>query len=141
MSKSTYQYTPLNPQSREIRLVRLHPGSRQVPLECDMILADLETAPTYDALSYTWGDSTRSQNIYLDGHQFPIGENLSSALRGLRLLEKEKIFWIDAISINQSDIAERNHQVAQMRHIYEQASTTVSGWVKKRTTATLRSSS
>lgn len=50
-----------------------------------------------------------------------ITKNLALALRHLRRMASPRVLWIDALCINQIDIAERNHQVAQMRYIYENA--------------------
>jgi hypothetical protein len=50
---------------REVRLLVLYPGSSEEPLTGDIVEADLERRPLYDALSYTWadesGDSNRSE--------------------------------------------------------------------------------
>jgi Heterokaryon incompatibility protein (HET) len=94
-------------------------------LRGDLIYAKLGSSEGYEALSYVWGESTHTHTMYLAGHLFPITANLEAALRGLRLLSKERIIWVDAICINQYIIEERNHQVGHMRHIYQQATTTL----------------
>ncbi|KAF2830838.1 HET-domain-containing protein, partial [Ophiobolus disseminans] len=38
---------------------------------------------------------------------------------------KTSRLWIDAICINQSDLLERNHQVAQMRDVYTKAESVI----------------
>lgn len=47
--------------------------------------------------------------------------NLIAALRKLRNIAYYRFLWIDAICINQGDLAERVAQVSVMRHIYEGA--------------------
>lgn len=61
-------------------------------------------------------------------HKIPLGANLDQALRSLRLRDQDRTIWIDAICINQADITERGHQVAQMGKIYESA-TAVTAWL------------
>ncbi|KAI8265390.1 Heterokaryon incompatibility protein 6, OR allele [Colletotrichum sp. SAR11_239] len=76
------------------------------------------------ALSYVWGPPTPIQYIFLNGHQFPVGPNLFQALLHLRPNERIRQgfkLWIDAICINQEDIAERSAQVGRMRDIYAAA--------------------
>ncbi|KAH7305457.1 heterokaryon incompatibility protein-domain-containing protein [Stachybotrys elegans] len=52
------------------------------------------------------------------GGRVSVTENLESALRHLRLEDKPRVMWIDAICINQSDHRERSKQVARMGQIY-----------------------
>jgi Heterokaryon incompatibility protein (HET) len=46
--------------------------------------------------------------ILLDGHYFPVARNLFATLRQLRLSSKKRLFWVDAICINHSDLVERS---------------------------------
>jgi hypothetical protein len=110
----------------EIRLLRLLPGSGSEPVRCTLIHARLGESPTYDALSYMWGLDRPGKNCLLqvdDGRTLEVRENLGNALRYLRLKDKVRVLWVDAICINQADDAERGHQVAQMGMIYSQAFT------------------
>jgi hypothetical protein len=68
-----------------------------------------------------WGSNANSRNIDICGKSYEIGHNLWLALLELRLGDRERIMWIDAICINQEDSSERNHQVGQMSLIYSQA--------------------
>lgn len=52
---------------------------------------------------------------------FPVTENLYDALKRLSQAHAGEWLWIDAISINQSDIGERSTQVAMMKEIYNNA--------------------
>ena len=82
--------------------------------------------PRYEALSYTWGDSDISEFGYVedtrssgeDPATLGLRPNLASALRYLRYSDETRVLWIDAICINQEDIAERNEQVKRMTNIY-----------------------
>lgn len=92
----------------------------------------------YSALSYTWGRTNPDSTITLDGQYFHITESLDHALRKLRMgtpspnmeitrymrlhtPSQVTYWWIDAICISQTDIEERNSQVALMRQIYSSA--------------------
>jgi Heterokaryon incompatibility protein (HET) len=57
-------------------------------------------------------------------------QNLASAFRHLRHIDQVRTFWVDAICINQGDIAERNKQVKRMANIYKLAYRVVA-WLGK----------
>ena len=126
-------YSPLNPESRQIRIFTLLPGVFTDPIKGFLTQVPLENNPDYEALSYVWGDPTVTLPIYLAASgpdssnyvEFGVTANLESALRHLRLKNVSRRLWIDAICINQSDILERNHQVKNMKWIYEAASRVV----------------
>lgn len=52
--------------------------------------------------------------------KLPVTQNLESALRHLRNTRR-RVLWIDALSINQGDFAERSEQVMRMGIIFSQA--------------------
>jgi hypothetical protein len=83
----------------------------------------------YAALSYTWGDPVFDRTLYqLDGDKIMITENLDAALRKVRDRCSEQILWVDAICIDQGDLAERTFQVKTMHSVYYQA-TQVHAWL------------
>ncbi|KAJ1324125.1 HET domain-containing protein [Microdochium nivale] len=108
------------------RLVTIAPGKWAEQVRC---LLDTYTPRgkrmKYQALSYVWGHSMSKTPILLNCQDVHVTVNLELALRLLRHVEKEVVFWIDALCINQSDMAERNDQVGQMREIFEQAENVV----------------
>ncbi|KEY73887.1 hypothetical protein S7711_06096 [Stachybotrys chartarum IBT 7711] len=118
-----YRYRHLDPN--EIRVLDLLPGTDQdritVKIRHTLIEDLLDTECT--ALSYTWGDPKNTQVIQCskEGHLLVTNECFS-ALHRLRLPDKPKTLWIDAICINQSDIPERNLQVTLMSRIYHLSS-------------------
>jgi hypothetical protein len=119
---SSYNYKPLKKEHNHIRLITLLPNHIfRAPIHCELRLASLEEKPSYEALSYTWGDTQVKSSISLDAARFDVTVNLEAALRRLRLPIQQRTLWIDAICINQDDISERSHQVQQMRNIYENA--------------------
>ncbi|KAF2185186.1 hypothetical protein K469DRAFT_518222, partial [Zopfia rhizophila CBS 207.26] len=105
----------------EFRTVTLHYGAPSSPLQCSLTPASLSSPPQYNALTCVWGhEATRSQ-ITLNSHLFSVTANLVSALHRIRSDTEDRVLWIDALAINQCDIAERNHRVARMRDIYAAA--------------------
>lgn len=138
---SAYHYQPL-PAIAETgrtpkftRLLFLYPAtSADEPFHGHLKLIDVEHAPLYEALSYTWGppsDQPRDY-IWLQGCPLPIKPNLEAALRSLRLPNQRRRLWIDAICINQDDVDERSRQVQYMRSIYKHAARVVV-WLGSRT--------
>jgi hypothetical protein len=186
-----YRYTPLDINTREIRLLELHPGSFDDPVSISIITTPFavpEPAPPddgrleriqgslppgwnayetlegriffweqatqstpwdhpdpqydrrnyeygdpsiktlqlkYEALSYTWGldNDQITIQVLCPGKKtsLTIRENLHDALKHLRNEADSRMLWIDAICVNQEDMAERSHQVGRMRDIYTHA--------------------
>lgn len=75
----------------------------------------------YDALSYTWGDSTPVNEIEVNGAAVAVKRNLFDALVHLRLPANERYVWIDALCVNQDDNEEKAKQVEMMFSIYQNA--------------------
>ncbi|KAK4228083.1 heterokaryon incompatibility protein-domain-containing protein [Podospora fimiseda] len=120
---SKYEYRPLPEGS--IRLLRIEPNTDQgAPIECKVLVCPvLNSGRTslYEALSYVWGSQEKRRSIRIGGHEFPVGENLFSALLALRDPHLDRIVWIDAICINQEDNTEKGYQVQTMARVYAQA--------------------
>ncbi|CBF81783.1 hypothetical protein AN5504.2 [Aspergillus nidulans FGSC A4] len=121
-------YSPLDPLRREIRLLYLHPGCFEDRLKCELAVHCLNSphCPQYEALSYTWGDPASAEDpkntILVGGSSFAATRNLVSALRHLRHQSGDPIcLWADAVCIDQTNFAERSHQVGMMRQIYASA--------------------
>ena len=127
MAASTdYSYTPLDTSSGCIRLIRIHNESESDTINIQVQTFPLADCPAYVAVSYTWGDPNGPMKaISLDGRRFDVRRNLWSFLHTIVDHHgddaDQQLFWIDAICIDQSSHAERNHQVGLMRTIYLQA--------------------
>ena len=76
---------------------------------------------TYEALSYAWGTAISPRKALVDGFKLPITKSLHQGLRRLRLDDKPRMLWVDALCINQRDIEERSRQVQRMAVIYRSA--------------------
>ncbi|KAK1469599.1 hypothetical protein CMEL01_01366 [Colletotrichum melonis] len=135
---SLHEFKHFDLERPGFRLLRLERGSRNTPVHCRLIQAYLpqqeeETASErtthtnqdiipYDALSYCWGDSTRlCQPIHVDGKILFVTEKLLEALNYLRREYEDRILWVDAICIDQSNVQERGHQVGWMGNLYAHA--------------------
>jgi hypothetical protein len=104
-----------------IRLLVVQPGGIKDPIHCHMGVVVPIISPPYEALSYMWGSSERPKSITLNSTTIPVGRNLWNALKSLRLKDKARTIWVDALCINQEDIDERNHQVQIMSRVYREA--------------------
>ncbi|KAK7936130.1 hypothetical protein PG985_001625 [Apiospora marii] len=127
--QASYEATPspiyrkLDQCRQEIRLFELLPDDdKDAPVGGRLQYHSLADKPVYNTVSYVWGDpSLAEKKIDVDGTSLGVTPNLHRLLRNLRSSQDGgKLLWIDAICINQQDVAERNHQVAMMRQIYEQ---------------------
>lgn len=123
---STTYPGPTLPTSNHIRLVSLQPGSDD-SIVCELIVAEIHSKTSYEALSYTWGDPDDRQTVFIKSHEHErakellVTSNCVSALRRLRYQDRPRVLWIDALSIDQSNLTERNHQVSLMAAIYSSA--------------------
>ncbi|KAK4161787.1 heterokaryon incompatibility protein-domain-containing protein [Cladorrhinum sp. PSN259] len=146
-----YAYTPLPSATPSIRLIELLGCSPEDEImDISLLAFDLDGAPPFNALSYTWGDPRCSRldldqetapglsyhqathEIRCDGRRFMVRPNLRDALGMLLLgpsnVPRHRFVWIDAICIDQSSIDERSSQVQLMARIYERAACIV-GWL------------
>lgn len=126
-----YKDLPLNENAFSTRLLTTLPGSGDDPLVCRLRSADINAYATYDALSYTWGDHNDKRMILVNAEPFSVTTNLEDALRALRLSDRPRELWVDAICINQADLQEKAAQIPEMGHIYRNAHRVVI-WLGKR---------
>lgn len=125
----SYQYTPMKDAQHEIRLLHILPGGLDDEIQCELHHAALDDKLSYQALSYSWGRTVRNKTISIDGCSgFRVTDNLGAALRRLRYTDATRILWIDAVCINQADLAERSQQVMLMGSLYR-AATDVTVWL------------
>lgn len=123
----------------EIRLFRLvWDKSPQDGISCQVQSYKIDVCPTYIAVSYMWGPySFQDPYVIVDERQLPIRKNLFDFLNLLRMnyesgwmygvtdlngtRRRDMHMWCDQICIDQSNIEERNQQVALMSQIYNNA--------------------
>ncbi len=121
-----YKYTPLPDPNTHIRLLQLSPVKDDLDLiSGELTHVALDDAPPFVALSYTWGPKTPVIPILLDRSLFGVQQNLFSFLwHYVRTGRKDRL-WIDALTINQQNPAEKGSQVNLMARIFESADVTV----------------
>ncbi|KAF8856037.1 hypothetical protein BDZ45DRAFT_594841, partial [Acephala macrosclerotiorum] len=118
---------PLDPLDNEVRLLRLNPGEDNKPIRVDIIHTSLNDRPRYFALLYVWGSKIVPYHILVDRKPKVVGKNLYLALKHLRNMKGQinehtgVLWWIDALSINQSNYFGCGHQARLMRDIYSRA--------------------
>lgn len=113
------------------RLICIRSGRGEEPLSLGVKEVDLDDlVPTlrqkYTALSYTWGESRKLVDVEIQCpngclHTLKITQSLFEALQHLRLPQESFYLWVDQLSIDQSNVAEREAQIGIMRIIYERA--------------------
>lgn len=105
-------------------------------VRCNLEVYHLDTAPEYYAVSYTWGQPAaygkfrtitekRESKIVCNGlDPIKVTENLQALLRQIPRDPslKAKLFWADAICINQDDTEEKTAQIQLMTKIYSRFS-------------------
>jgi hypothetical protein len=116
-------YASLPKSSTHTRVLDLGPGRYTDELSGTLRVVDLEKAPLYEALSYTWGPALDTEAVPPTVDHYEIRPNLYTALRRLRQAKGVRTIWIDALCINQNNHAERAFQVSIMGTIYERSST------------------
>jgi hypothetical protein len=121
VNRDNSMYSKLSNGSHTIRLIRILPGCWSEAIACELFQASLGIGTPYKALSYAWkcDDKSRKVHITCNHSSVEIGINLYYFLRQLRNAEVPVVIWVDYLCINQQDAAERSHQVAMMREIYE----------------------
>jgi len=114
-----FRYTSLH--EGQIRILVLEPGRWRDPVRVRLEIEELAERPEYEAISYSWGNAQQTKPITCDGGLFHITENLFDGLRRMRLADRERYLWADAICINQDDVDERERQVGLMGAVYSTA--------------------
>ncbi|KAM3416487.1 hypothetical protein BST61_g8080 [Cercospora zeina] len=124
-------YKPL--AAEYFRLVQLHGSSDHGVLQCSFEHVPLPTSNSstdFIAISYTWSSADRfwygkhnnwPKHIIINNEAVQVSDKVANILN-LMLRTGRTTIWIDALSINQADNAEKAVQVAQMHLIYGCAS-------------------
>ena len=95
--KPSFRYPSLHANQDTFHLLVLLPLKKSgMNVECRIGLARLDDQVAFKALSYVWGNPHGTRNIRLDGIDFPVTENLHSALRRLRYKGngRPRVLWV-----------------------------------------------
>lgn len=119
----TTEFGPLFNMEMMFRLLRINSGSADDTLQCSLHRVGEPCDYVFYALSYEWGSTGDAKSILVNGVPFTIRNNLWHFLMELRSRPEHhgKLFFIDAICINQTNIPERSAQVKLMGDIYSHA--------------------
>ncbi|KAJ4360993.1 uncharacterized protein N0V89_001562 [Didymosphaeria variabile] len=121
-SRKNFVHDPLDHTKPSIRLIELQPHLSEDGLaQCALSHATIDGE--YTCLSYMWGPKSPTAVILVNGKEFRVRQNLFDFLKmaTARKSFRRKVFWIDAVCIDQENRLERQHQVLQMGDIYAQA--------------------
>ncbi|KAF1953868.1 hypothetical protein CC80DRAFT_537139 [Byssothecium circinans] len=98
-----------------------NPSTTPLPEELEQTGVPFE----YEALSWNWGTTPWTSQIKVDQdgtrYYFSVPETIIGAFKALRNKRKERVLWVDAISIDQSNNQEKSQQVPMMSEIYGEA--------------------
>lgn len=117
-----YKAKPLR-APRDVRIMDIEPSDDfDAPISLALRVISLDSGERYQTLSYAWGSHEKSEEITCDGYPVLITANLHAALRRIREKNGQRgftVLWADYLCIDQSNVSERNQQVALMGEIYE----------------------
>lgn len=116
----TYQYTKLQ-KPDHIRLILLHPRFGFRPISCSIMDGPYMRMVFYEAISYTWGNPDRIEEIMVNGCRMKVTKSVYEVLATLSSQFLPQLLWIDAICIDQENSEEKDQQVPIMDKIYSNA--------------------
>ena len=127
INQGLYKSLPLEKDLRQKRVIEILPGSLSHAIEVRIFVDSIENPQEpYEALSYSWGGHfVLRRVISANRRRLVVTDSVFNALRELRSPVSKRRVWIDAVCINQKDVAERNHQINQMGDIYRNAQSVV----------------
>lgn len=118
-SEDVSPYKPLSTKRPEICVLDIRPGSGEAMVECTMrqVLLSKDHCQ-WETISYCWGQPRDPAYIKLNGCVVPVPASSEAAVRRMRLPDRPRTLWIDAICINQPSNEERSQQASLMSDIY-----------------------
>ncbi|KAK6586663.1 hypothetical protein PZA11_001720 [Diplocarpon coronariae] len=126
--ENSYQYKSLKNEEpnnkRHFRLLRILRGSPGERVACRLEVVSLDHPGEYEAVSYVWGDPTKSRNISIDGLNLNITKSAYDIIYRRRSTWQHRLIWIDQVCINQEagdGNLEKQYQVQMMKEIYQGA--------------------
>lgn len=124
-----YRYCPLK-HTRDFRLVRIGTnatGTNKPSIACVFFHHSLDDVPQYSTLSYTWASPGPDKEEIIDcsgDKTLSIQPNLAAWINthGISLANHGRLFWIDQLCIDQTNVSERSQQVRLMKELYTNSS-------------------
>lgn len=122
-SEATFSYLPLQPG--HIRVLCPAIGlNGEIDWTMDTLQLGMDENANdepFDALSYVWGDQSRTFIFICNNQELRIHHNLTEALPYLAKRDSPRPIWIDALCINQKDEDEKASQIKFMYRVYRRA--------------------
>ena len=109
--------------------------SAKLRVSLSVVPFQVQNPPTFEALSYVWGPTENPDFVTVGetgNDTIAVTQNLAIALRHVRYRRQYRTLWVDAICVNQKDLAERSQQVQLMGSIYGSAARVIA-WVGPKT--------
>jgi hypothetical protein len=103
-------------------------STHDAPLRASLVIQLNRDTKPYVALSYTWSGIGIYGKLDLGVGFLEITGNLDLALRSLRPTDTTLKIWVDAVCIDQENLAEKGTQVARMDETYAKAES-VMAWL------------
>lgn len=121
----SYDTVPLARTGFSTRLIKLHPARTfNADIVLDLILNN-DPKVEFEAVSWCWGRDRWNHLLRVRADTgdkcLKVPENLEVALRRLRLGDRYRILWVDAVCIDQVSSVEKSRQVPMMSEIYGKA--------------------
>jgi hypothetical protein len=92
-----FSYAEL-PSKTSFRVLRLLPGHLEDDdVHVELQDADWEKPPQYEAISYCWGSPDNTRSIICNGLRLQVSANLWHGLKRMRLVDKARLLWADAV--------------------------------------------
>ena len=121
----SFVHIPLDDSTIQIRLLQVLPGEQDSEIACNLQAYSFLDAPPYQAISYIWGDDDNFSSVCVDGKRLTVRYNCWDVLHQARTYlgsdGETPLLWLDAVCIDQADIAEKTNQVQMMGEIFERA--------------------
>ncbi|KAM7184925.1 Heterokaryon incompatibility protein (HET) domain containing protein [Naviculisporaceae sp. PSN 640] len=123
--QESYKHQRLDCKKKQIRLLRI-PRQHLFwgHLRCTLITVSMDELPPFKALSYRWGFAKmtdQTELIFIDEKPLSIPSSAYQLLHACSSVFTDKLVWIDAICINQTDVEEKSRQLPLMKDIYSKA--------------------
>jgi len=125
-----FKYPRLYSGNESFRLIKLYKqasNAKASGISCDLELAYLGGGRRYDAISYVWGHDSRTRKIKVGGLDFAVSVVVYEILLRLRgeADGRDRLIWLDLLSIDQDDALEKGQQVQRMKQIFAEAETVI----------------
>jgi hypothetical protein len=125
--KDSLKYEAIDKSTDQIRLLVLQPKTRFGLVKCNLESRSLDSAGSFEAISYRWSDNGQPMAILVGRQRKIVSNTVYLLLRSLQS-DSKRVLWLDSICINQDDKEEKEWQIPLMRKVYSSA-TRVIGWV------------